>query len=244
MKMQRISWWIVGNAVVLIGVGLASTWAQDQPSDTFTPLLGRPVPAGGREFQTTPQAGYGSTAVRAADDLWGGADSKTLIRKAAEELRDANAKGDSDAMTKAETNLRDLLSKYFDEDMKRREADLKKMESRLKKLQEQLGRRQEKMQEIVDLQFKVLINEADGLGFFSNSPSAPGATSAANPYYFYSPRTTEEGTATIQQAPVGGPYSSSAAPTREPTPVQTFDPTPAEEEPSQPRTRLIVPDSR
>jgi hypothetical protein len=36
-----------------------------------------------------------------------------------------------------------------------------------------MGRRREKKNEIVELQIKVLLNEADGLGFFNESPT-PG----------------------------------------------------------------------
>jgi hypothetical protein len=64
--------------------------------------------------------------------------------------------------------LKKLLDEYFDEDMKERAAELDKVEDRVKKLRAQLGKRGDKKEEILDLQFKVLENEADGLGFFSN----------------------------------------------------------------------------
>jgi hypothetical protein len=41
--------------------------------------------------------------------------------------------------------------------------------ARLQKLQAQLDRRREKKQEIIDLQVKLAVNEAEGLGFFSQS---------------------------------------------------------------------------
>lgn len=208
MKSQGI-WCVVSITVVIIGAGFQLSSAQDQPSDPFAAPPERPV--------ATSASPYRSVVVRAADDLWdpnSGPDSKTLIRKAAEALRDAKS---DETRDQAEDKLRELLSKYFHEDMKRREADLQQMESRLKKLQEQLARRHDKKDEIVDLQIKVLINEADGLGFFS-SPSPPmGLPSATSPYYFYSPRTAEEATAIIQPTPIL-PGATSTAPPLEPTP--------------------------
>jgi hypothetical protein len=106
--------------------------------------------------------------------------------KAIEALREAE--GD-EAKSKAEDRLRDLLTEYFGEDMKRREAELKQMEKRLKKLQEQLALRSEKMDEIVDLQMKVLVNQANGLGFFSNQTSRESQPTH-NYYWYQSPRMT------------------------------------------------------
>jgi hypothetical protein len=165
---------------------------------------------------------------------WAGPDSKSAIRKAAEELRDA--KGD-EAKAKAEANLRELLIKYFGADMVRREKELEAMQNRLKKLQEQLAKRDDKMQEIVDLQIKVLANEAEGLGFFSGDPSPSGLPRAPqNPYYFYSPRTAEEGSATIRPLQPAQP-----APQRAPaTPI----PTERTEQFSPPREAIVVPDSQ
>jgi hypothetical protein len=53
--------------------------------------------------------------------------------------------------------------------MAQRKKELEQLEKRLANLREQLDRRKTKKSEIVDLQMKVLLNEADGLGFFSSS---------------------------------------------------------------------------
>jgi hypothetical protein len=90
------------------------------------------------------------------------------IRQTAKELRDAT---DDAAKTVAQRQLNDLLDKYFEADMKRREAELKQVEQRTKDLRALLERRREKKSDIVDLQTKVLLNEADGLGFFNESPA-------------------------------------------------------------------------
>ena len=56
--------------------------------------------------------------------------------------------------------------------MVQREQELKQIEERLTKLRELLDRRRTKKQEIIDLQTKVALNEADGLGFYENERPA------------------------------------------------------------------------
>jgi hypothetical protein len=100
------------------------------------------------------------------------ANAKDSIRQAAEKLRDAKG---NEARSEAEKELRDLLEQYFDDDLQRRQAELGEMEDRLAKLEKQLDRRESKKDEIVDLQVKVLVNQAEGLGFFTDMPGdGPG----------------------------------------------------------------------
>ena len=87
------------------------------------------------------------------------------IRKAAEELSQAE---DDDAKAEAEEKLNELLDSYFEEDMEHREQELADVEARVKKLRELMERRREKKQDIIALQMQVLVNEADGLGFFGH----------------------------------------------------------------------------
>jgi len=65
--------------------------------------------------------------------------------------------------------LQTAVDKYFDDDMKARETELTKLEERLSKLRNQLDRRRKAKAEIIQLQIKVLLNEADGLGFIGAS---------------------------------------------------------------------------
>jgi hypothetical protein len=88
----------------------------------------------------------------------------TQIQEAAEYYCDAKDGADKD---KALKRLHDLTSKYFEEDMEVRKKELAEIEARLTKLRSQLDRRRAKKDEIVDLQVKVAINEAEGLGFTS-----------------------------------------------------------------------------
>jgi hypothetical protein len=100
------------------------------------------------------------------------------IRAAAEAVRDA--KGD-DAKTTAQKKLAELLGKCFDEDTERRQKELTQIEERLTKLRELLDRRRTKKQDILDLQMKVALNEADGLGFYDSEQ--PGGPKTGNFFY-------------------------------------------------------------
>ena len=98
------------------------------------------------------------------------------IRKAAEAVRDAEG---PEAKADAQAKLTDYLAKYFDDDMIRREKELEQIEQRLAKLRELLDRRRNRKQEIVELQAKVALNEAEGLGFYDGERAGvlgvPGA---------------------------------------------------------------------
>ena len=85
------------------------------------------------------------------------------IREAAAALSEAEGE---DARADAEEKLTRLLEDYFEQDMERREQELADVERRLTRLRTLLERRRDKKEDIIDLQVKVLLNEADGLGFF------------------------------------------------------------------------------
>jgi hypothetical protein len=72
-----------------------------------------------------------------------------------------------EAKQKAELmkQLEAAVAAGFDEDMKVREGELSKLEERLNKLRAQLDRRRKAKGEIIQLEVKVLVNEAEGLGF-------------------------------------------------------------------------------
>jgi hypothetical protein len=78
-----------------------------------------------------------------------------------DELRDA----DDAEKTAVTRKLEAAVTKQFDRDMEYRESELRKLEERLNKLRGQLDRRRKAKAEIIQLQIKVLINEAEGLGF-------------------------------------------------------------------------------
>jgi DNA repair exonuclease SbcCD ATPase subunit len=74
---------------------------------------------------------------------------------------------ETDEAKKAEVTkkLEAAVTKFFDEDVKVRESELTKLDERLKKLRAHLDRRNKAKTDIIQLQLKVLVNEAEGLGF-------------------------------------------------------------------------------
>lgn len=67
---------------------------------------------------------------------------------------------------RAEGEVKSSLSIYFDYDMKFREQDIAKIETRLKNLRTRLEKRRAAKEQLVELQVQLLINEANGLGFY------------------------------------------------------------------------------
>jgi len=87
-----------------------------------------------------------------------------------DELRDS----DDAKKTAVTRKLEAAVTEQFDRDMEYREGELRKLEERLNKLRGQLDRRRKAKAEIIQLQIKVLINEAEGLGFGRESlPLSP-----------------------------------------------------------------------
>jgi hypothetical protein len=143
-------------------------------------------------------------------------EAKAAMRDAAANLRSAETDADKE---QAEARLRELLTKYFEHDMTQRQSELKEMETRLRKLEEQLERRREKMEEIIDLQVQVLVNQADGLGFFNESEAndfvfkmgweGPGPFKIAGPATF--------------EVPIAMPAPPAAQPFAAPRPADPAD---------------------
>ena len=93
------------------------------------------------------------------------------IRKGVETYQ--AAKTDEEKVV-AEKAISSALSEYFEADMKSREQDIKEIEERVQKLRAQLEKRRAAKATILDLQLKVMINEAEGLGFYGRSSSVRG----------------------------------------------------------------------
>jgi hypothetical protein len=154
--MKSKSWIALVTFALVVSGGLAgatTSWAQEEGGLT-TKLYKRSVEGGGGMAMATPGTGPAVDPRIAA---------MREITAAAAAFRDAT--GD-EAKSAVRGKLVALLDKYFDEDMKSREAELAKVEERVKKLRALFDKRAGKKQEIIDLQVKVLENEADGLGFF------------------------------------------------------------------------------
>jgi hypothetical protein len=95
----------------------------------------------------------------------GGSNAQQNIRKLVDQLRQAEDAKKADLTRQLETEV----SNYFDVDMELRTTELKKLEERLTKLRAQLDRRSKAKGEVVHLQVKLLVNEAEGLGFGRSS---------------------------------------------------------------------------
>ena len=79
-------------------------------------------------------------------------------------LSSPNASDEQKANAKQEIEA--LLIKYFDEDIETRQAKITEIEQRIAKLKTQLQKRRAAKSELVQLQMKLIENEAAGLGFF------------------------------------------------------------------------------
>jgi hypothetical protein len=115
-------------------------------------------------------------------------DKMHAIREAATALNEADS---DDARSDAKAKLTELLDEFFETDMERREQELAQVEERVTKLRSTLQRRREKKRDILDLQMEVLLNEADGLGFFGGdafgAPGAPWAIQLQGPAMLQGP---------------------------------------------------------
>jgi hypothetical protein len=126
-----------------------------RPSETFVPRPSDQRPAG-LPFVAQPGAldrmGAAMREQAASDG----------IEQLAGQLREA---GDDNKKAYLTAKLKEAVEASFEQDMKDREAELSKVEARLNKLRTQLERRKKAKSEIVQLEVKVLVNEAEGLGF-------------------------------------------------------------------------------
>jgi hypothetical protein len=129
------------------------------------------------------------------------------IRRAATALNEAEG---GDARDEAKEKLTGLLDEYFEADMERREKELAEVEERVTKLRSTLQRRREKKRDIVDLQMEVLLNEADGLGFFGSEgfggPGSPWAIHQGPPGISVPPAPPRAVVAPAQPKPAPGGF--------------------------------------
>jgi len=209
MQFHNFNWRHFSTSVVLLGILAHSSSAQYRPTDANNPFEGGQTQL---SFSSSPLPEIGVQELN---------DSKSAIRQAANELRDAK---DDTAIKQAAEKLQNLLSAYFDEDMQRREAELKEMETRLTKLRAQMQKRLDKKAEIVGLQSKVLANEADGLGFFSNTSLTDDVRLTKERRLFYAPHAEQtkalllRAQDTLQTLQQKGPLVPPTHGTKPPTP--------------------------
>lgn len=167
MKVKAHNTWLSVGVLTLLAAASASR--ADDSNPYAAPLPGQPevrVQPPDASWVQLPQAAALDRANAVLSRGFGphGPNGPgAVIRKAAEAVRDAKDSQDKEA---AQKKLIDALNKCYDEDMVQREKELKQIEERLGKLRELLERRRAKKQDIIDLQLKVALNEAEGLGFY------------------------------------------------------------------------------
>jgi hypothetical protein len=78
------------------------------------------------------------------------------------------AKSTEDA-AETEAALREALADYFDADMEVRRAELEEIRTGLEKLEQAVEKRAEARDEIIQVELQLILNQANGLGFFGDS---------------------------------------------------------------------------
>ena len=178
------------SSVITLGVfvGLflaANSWAQQSgtpAAGTLSPFVPR------RETTQTlgpPLVPQYRTPDGRPDGLYFGEEpiipERTGILQLMVELREATDDAKKADLTK---QLEAAVTANFEEDMTSREAELTILEERQAKLRAQLDRRRKAQGEIIQLQLKVMINEADGLGFSGASATNGLSTTPADSSFF------------------------------------------------------------
>ena len=167
MKKQLLSVIVLG---VLGGLFLAgNSWSQNAAPRAGQPSTGSGAAPGGG--LGTLGGGGGQFGGNGPPGGGGGVLAPPTIELLMIELRAAEDDATKEDLTK---KLEAAIVKNFDEDMTSRETDLTQLEERLTKLRAQLDRRRKAKAEIIQLHLKVIVNEADGLGFSGASVNQLG----------------------------------------------------------------------
>lgn len=134
------------------------------------------------------------------------------------------AKGDK-VKEAAVKELADLLQRYFDRDLERREQEIADVEGRVKRLRDQIEKRKAAKKEIVRLRLQTMVNEAEGLGFPSpdGDGQLPAPASTMSPFEnpnnpSFSPRPAA-GAPWVPSPPAGVPVPTPADEIRRPAGV-------------------------
>jgi hypothetical protein len=91
--------------------------------------------------------------------------SKTNAAKLQKAIENLKRAASEEARKATLENLSQIVHEIFDEDLKRRESEVSDIRQRVSKLQALIDKRKESKDRIVDLQFKIQLNEVEGLGF-------------------------------------------------------------------------------
>ncbi len=168
---------IIGAIVAASLISIRTNWSQAQqesPGDPFVPRA-RAAAAPANEQSPHEVDGFLMEKIarrRRASGEVGNRDKLREVQNLASELKSANepdSKVDEKKKAEMTKRLETAVGGIFDSDMTEREQQLAQVEQQLKNLRAVLDRRRRAKAEIIQLEVKVLTNEAAGLGF-----SAPG----------------------------------------------------------------------
>lgn len=120
------------------------------------PLSAQPA----NQFPSTFSGAAGMTAAVPSKPR---SDALVRIRRARQALAQSK---DGDSEKKSIEELKTALGEYFDSDMNVRRSELDALKRELSELEEKLTERANAKDEIIELQRKMIVNEANGLGFF------------------------------------------------------------------------------
>lgn len=105
---------------------------------------------------------------------------RTAALQRLQQVREKIARGDRSEQQFEQ--LREALNNYFEQDLQVREQQLEEIRSKLQAMEEKLEQRRRSQKEVVDLQYRLLVNEANGLGFFAPGDSAQRRPASGNPF--------------------------------------------------------------
>ena len=168
---------IIGAIVAASLISMCTNWSQAQqenPGDPFVPRA-RAAAAPANEQSRHEVDGFLMEKIvrrRRASGEVGNRDKLREVQNLASELKSANepdSKVDEKQKAELAKKLETAVGALFDSDLAEREQQLAQVEQQLKNLRSVLDRRRQAKAEIIQLEVKVLTNEAAGLGF-----SAPG----------------------------------------------------------------------
>jgi hypothetical protein len=161
---------IVSNSVIAIGVfgtsvAMSQTAAPRQPA-TNEVATDASVDRSEQSASLSAERHYNRLKRLGLDVSWDHKRLNDVVNINVEILR--KAKLDEDK-TEAKQNIKRAMVGYFDQDMAEREKEIVAIEARAKQLREQLEHRRTAKAEIIELQLKVIEDEANGLGLYQSS---------------------------------------------------------------------------
>lgn len=176
MKNRITAVWLSAGSIVLTGLVFVVTAQAQQvaPGASGSDFFGPPPaarPAAGLPGLTGPgggvaaQEGGFSAPGLSSGGGGGGARPKSNHEKLQDAIGQLKMADGEEARKKSLEAISALVNAIFDEDMKRRQSEVDDIRDRVKRLKALIDLRKSSKDRIVDLQYKVQINEVEGLGF-------------------------------------------------------------------------------